>query len=99
MFRIGPSITISGIGGAVKANFTIMSIFLTYNLGIERCPVYVLDFPGNADIIIGMDIIKMGDFAACNSDGKTSFSFVMPPFPDRVNFVDKADALNKQNRI
>jgi hypothetical protein len=91
MFRAGPSVTIAGIGGKVNADFTVVSIFLTDNLGIELCPVYVLDFPGNADIIIGMDIIGMGDFAVCNYNNETSFSFAMPPFPDRINFVDKAE--------
>jgi hypothetical protein len=94
MFRAGTASTIKGIGGAVKADFTLASLFITYNLGIECCPMYVLDFPGDADIIIGMDIIGMGDFAVCNADGRTSFSFAMPPFPDRVDFADKADKLN-----
>jgi hypothetical protein len=96
MFRIGSSVTIAGIGGKVQADFTILSIFLTDNLGIELCPVYVLDFPGSADLIIGVDIITMGDFAVCNADGKTSFSFAVPPFPDRINLVDKANIVNKQ---
>jgi hypothetical protein len=99
MFRIGTAATMAGIGGTVKADFTTVSLFLTYNLGIEFCPMYVLDFPGNADIIIGMDIIRMGDFAVCNAEGKTSFSFAMPPFPDRINFSEKADALNSLNKV
>jgi hypothetical protein len=98
MFRIGSAVSMSGIGGTVKADFTIVTIFLAPNFGIEYSQVYVLNFPGNADIIIGMDIIGMGDFAVCNADGKTSFSFAVPPFPDRINLADKADAFNKQNK-
>jgi len=41
-----------------------------------------------------MDIINMGDCAICNADGKTSFSFALPPFPDRINFIDKINKLN-----
>ncbi|MDR1575726.1 MAG: retropepsin-like domain-containing protein [Treponema sp.] len=99
MYRIGSSVTMEGIGGKVKADFTIVLLFLTRNFGIEYCPVYVLDFPGSADIIIGMDIIRLGDFVVCNADSKTSFSFAMPPFQDRINFADKAEALNRQNRL
>jgi hypothetical protein len=96
MFRIGSAVTIAGVGGEVKADFTVLAIFLTGNMGIEHCPVYVLNFPGSADMI--MDIISLGDFAVCNADGQTSFSFAMPPFPDRINFVDKINAQNKQHK-
>jgi hypothetical protein len=92
-----PPMTISGVGGTVRADRTIASIFLAATFVVEYCPIYVLDFPGNADLIIGMDIIAMGDFAVCNTNGATSFSFAMPPFPDRINLADKADLLNKQN--
>jgi len=30
-----------------------------------------------------------------NIDSKTSFSFLMPPLPDRINYADIADKLNK----
>jgi predicted aspartyl protease len=88
-------IIMSGIGGDVEADGTLVSIWLAPNLGIELCPVYIADFPGDEELLIGMDIIGMGDFAVCNADGKTSFSFAVPPFPDRINFADKAEALNK----
>ena len=87
-------ITLSGIGGSTTASITVINLFLTPNFVIESCPVYVIDFPGNADVLIGMDIISMGDFVVCNADGKTSFSFAVPPFADRINLADKADAVN-----
>jgi len=86
----------AGIGGKVTADATLVNILLTSKFGIKSCPVYRIDFPGNADILIGMDIIRMGDFAVCNTDNKTSFSFVVPSFPDRINFSEKAEAANKQ---
>jgi hypothetical protein len=89
-------ITMSGIDG--DADGTLVSIWLTPNFVIELCPVYTADFPGDQELLIGMDIIGMGDFAICNADGKTSFSFAISPFPDRINFANKADALNKQNK-
>jgi hypothetical protein len=94
-----PPMVISGVGGTVKADRTIGSIFLADNFMVEYCPIYVLDFPGNTDLIIGMDIIRMGDFAVCNANGETSFSFAMPPFPDRINFANKAETVNKQNKV
>jgi hypothetical protein len=92
------SAVLSGIGGSVAANYTLAHIFLAPNLEIEYCRVYELDFPGDADLLIGMDIIGMGDFVICNTSRKTSFSFAVPPFPDRINFADKADAFNRRNK-
>jgi len=89
----------AGIGGIVEADVSLVTLLLTSKLIIECCPVYVADFPGDTDILIGMDIIGIGDFAVCNADNKTSFSFVMPPFPDRVNFADKAEAVNMNNMV
>ena len=90
--------TITGIGGKIKAAVTLINLFLTPTFVIEDCPVYITDFPGRTDILIGMDIIGMGDFAVCNVDNKTSFSFAMPPFPDRINLAEKAESVNKINR-
>jgi hypothetical protein len=91
------STVLTGVGGSVAATYTLIHILLAPNFWLEFCQVYALDFPGDADLLIGMDIITLGDFAVCNADNKTSFSFAMPPFPDRVNFTAKADAYNEHN--
>jgi hypothetical protein len=96
MFKTDASADIAGLGGIFKADFSIASIILTENLKIDYCPVYVLDYPVNFDMVIGMNIINMGDFSICNTDMKTSFSFIVPPLPNRINFTDIADALNNQ---
>ena len=86
-----------GVGGEVTANLTLVNLLLAPNFEIEFCPIYVLVFPGDTDLLIGMDIIRMGDFAVCNAENKTSFSFAVPPFPDRINLADKAAAANRLN--
>jgi len=96
-FDTNDRIELAGIGGRVKTRFTIANLILAPNLEIEFCPVYVLDFPGDAEILIGMDIIRKGDFVVCNTNEKTSFSFAIPPFPDRINLVEKAETANNQN--
>ena len=84
-------ITMSGIGrGKVRADGTLVSIWLTPDFVLELCPVYIADFPGDEEILIGMDIITMGDFAICNTGEQTSISFAVPPFPDRIDFAGKA---------
>jgi len=96
MVRAGSSAKIAGLGGLFHADYTVLSIRLQENFEINWCPVYVLDYSVDVDIIIGMDIIGMGDFAVCNTDNKTSFSFVMPPLPEKIDFTEKARQLNKQ---
>jgi len=96
MVRTDSSTVIAGVGGMVKADFTYASILLSHNFIIQYCQVYVVDFPVNVDIIIGMDIINMGDFVVCNAENKTAFSFVVPPLPYRINLADNVKALNKQ---
>jgi hypothetical protein len=95
MFGTGSPIHIVGVGGLVKADFTYASLLLSDNLLFEYCPVYVVDFPvKNVDIIIGMDIINMGDFILSNTENKTTFSFVVPPLPNRIDFTDILKTLN-----
>jgi predicted aspartyl protease len=41
--------------------------------------IYALEgAPNSCDMLIGMDVISMGDFAVTNFNGKTVFSFRMP---------------------
>lgn len=47
--------------------------------------VYESEFMG-ADIIIGMDIIQTGDFLISNTNGRTTFSFCMPPLEKQLDF-------------
>jgi hypothetical protein len=83
--------TISGVGGDVPADITFVTIRILHDMELEYCPVYIVDFKDNDfDLIIGMDIITRGDFVVCNADNNTSFSFAMPPFPDRIDLTDKS---------
>jgi predicted aspartyl protease len=42
--------------------------------------------PSNCDMLIGMDVINLGDFAVTNYNGRTVFSFRMPSM-DTIDFV------------
>jgi len=41
------------------------------------------------DLLIGMDIITLGDFSVTNHEGKTCFSFRIPSI-EKVDFVEKS---------
>jgi len=40
----------------------------------------------NSEMLIGMDIISLGDFALSNGGDQTLFSFAVPPFLDKIDF-------------
>jgi len=90
---------IAGIGGRTAAGATVVNLLVVPGLEIKNCPVYVIDFPGDAELLIGMNIISKGDFAVCNAGGATSFSFAVPPFPGRINLEDRAEAANRRGTL
>ena len=45
---------------------------------------------GDADVLIGMDVITLGDFAVTNADGFTQFSF-RTPSQEHIDFVAEID--------
>ena len=44
----------------------------------------------NCDVLVGMDIISLGDFAVSNFDGKTTFSFRIPSVKE-LDFAADSD--------
>ena len=56
----------------------LVSILLHLGLGFHSVRVSKGILPTGADLLIGMDIITMGDFSITNKDGKTCFSFRIP---------------------
>ena len=52
---------------------------------------------GDADVLIGMDVITKGDFAVSNWDGKTSFSFRVPSRGE-IDFVKEEDRSRRKRR-
>jgi hypothetical protein len=42
---------------------------------------------GEFELIIGMDIITLGDFAISNKDNKTTVSFRIPPRDEPIDFL------------
>jgi len=85
---------VSGINHSQYADIVIASIGLTNGLLLPDIRFSVCDIPGT-DVLIGMDIIMMGDFAISNGDGKTLFSFAIPPFKNKVSYINKANNINK----
>jgi len=52
-----------------------------------------INSPG-IDLLIGMNIIQLGDLAISNGPGQTIFSFAIPPFKNPADLLQKANAIN-----
>lgn len=73
-------------GGEGLAPVYLASIFLPNKVVVPQLRVIEGHVAGNAEVLIGMDIISQGDFAVTNKDGKTVFSFRMPSV-ECIDFV------------
>ncbi len=69
---------ISTANGMVEVNTYVIDIGLPNNVIVQNVIVACADLGINIDLLIGMDIISLGDFAITNVNGKTVFSFRLP---------------------
>ncbi len=74
------------VNGIMDTEVYLISLLLPNNLVIPEIAVTRGDL-GTEDMLIGMDIISLGDFAITNKNGKTRFSFRMPSY-QRFDFVN-----------
>ena len=69
----------------------LVNIRLPHGVGFQEVAVTKMDLGVSADILIGMDIITMGDFSITNKDSVTIFSF-RTPSQHHVDFVKEHNA-------
>jgi hypothetical protein len=67
-----------GSAGEYLSYFHCIDIILPGDTKITNLKVSDFEDNGKFDILLGMDIITMGDFAITNDNGKTVFSFRIP---------------------
>ncbi|GAJ10521.1 unnamed protein product [marine sediment metagenome] len=65
-----------------------IAIFLPNRVYVHELVVTEATVTGDAEILIGMDIINAGDFAVTNKDRKTVFSF-RTPYLERIDFTKR----------
>ncbi len=66
----------------------LVAIFLPNLVYRPELMVVQASVTGDAEVLIGMDIIGRGDFAVSNKDGKTVFTFRMPSL-ERIDFTNQ----------
>ena len=97
---------VSGLGGTIPKNTYLIDIILPNAVKIPNLSVTELDNPKDErkepvdsfGILIGMDIIALGDFSITHLEGKTTMSFRMPSMV-KHDYVREWNARNHiQNR-
>lgn len=81
--------------GKATTNKYFVNVYLPMNVGIQGVNVTEGDLPPDTELLIGMDIITLGDFCITHRDGKTKMSFGVPP-SDSIDYVENINNSNKQ---
>ncbi len=72
-------VPVNHAGGQTVENVYLVNIYLPNNIILPNLRVTECrDTSGHFGLIIGMDVITLGDFSISNFNGKTTFSFRMP---------------------
>ncbi len=88
---------VSGVSGKSQAPTYVVDVILPNNVTVVN--VNVLEGIGESfDVLIGMDIIQMGDLAISNAAGKTKFTFCIPPHDNPICLVEKSNKVNERLR-
>ncbi len=77
---------VHGVGGLVNCEVYLVSVTLPNNLTVPEVRVTKGNLGPDTGVLIGMDIISLGDFSITNKDAKTIFSFRVPSM-HHVDFV------------
>lgn len=84
-------------GGVRMCNVYIVDLMLPNEVFIPNVQVTEADMTAN-DVLIGMDIITLGDFALTNFGGKTRFTFSIPS-TRVIDFVQEGQAMKRKAKI
>ena len=94
---------VRGVAGSKdSADTYFISIILPNKVRVDAVrAAEVSQIAGDADILIGMDIIVLGDFALTNFGKKTVFSFRLPSIQtiDYVEEINRSKSLQSSKKV
>ncbi|MBN2325108.1 MAG: retropepsin-like domain-containing protein [Spirochaetes bacterium] len=93
---IGKTMVVS-VHGEQEADVYLIDILLPNKVYVKDVKVNEVPCLLNSDILIGMDIITIGDFAITNAKRTTYFSFRVPPDYKHINYVADAKAIREKH--
>lgn len=81
--------------GLDKTETYLVNVLLPNKVGVANVKVTRGKIGGDAEVLIGMDIITKGDFAISNLNGRTMVSFRIPSI-EHIDFANRSGAGVKQ---
>lgn len=75
----------------------LVNLLLPPNVGVQGLDVGLVQLMGNIDVLIGMDIINLGDLTVTNYEAKTVFSFRIPS-QGRTDYTQDIAALEARRQ-
>ena len=90
---------IVGVNGEKEKTATyLVDVWLPNRVRVQSVRVALMKLTGEEDILIGMDIIALGDFAVSSYQGITSFSF-RTPSTQRVDLLPPKNRLKTSSQV
>jgi len=84
-----------GVNSSEIKDTFIIDILLPNKVLIKNVNVNESDLNSEGiDVLIGMDIIQLGDFAIANANNKTTFSYCIPPHKNPIDLYSKSLSVN-----
>lgn len=87
--------TIGTANGNAEVDTYFIDIGLPNGMAIQQILVSCADLGQDIDVLIGMDIISLGDFSITNFNGRTTFTFRIPSIVE-TDFVEEYKKEHKQ---
>ena len=85
--------------GPIECETFLVDVGLPNQVTVQGVEVSNPEIDGaDFDVLIGMDILNLGDFAISNFEGKTTFTFRIPSIK-RTDYVDEIEKLKIKQRI
>jgi hypothetical protein len=81
---------VTGVNSTGTASIALITIELPNGITLSQKRVAVCTLTKDIDVLIGLDILLMGDLSICNADNNALFSFVMPSLPSKINLAELA---------
>jgi predicted aspartyl protease len=91
-------VQVRGVNSITECNTYLIDIVLPNNLRVKEVKVSENPVEG-CDILIGMDIIGLGDFSIANGEGVTLFSFLFPAHHNKIDLLEKCNKINPKIKI
>lgn len=85
-----------GVHGPNQTPVYLVTILLPDNVGLADMEVTLGEL-GGFDMLLGMDVIRHGDFVITNAGGKTVWSFRVPPV-EPINFVEEIKEMEEKEK-